>query len=132
MNKRETARRLARARRGVADIRPIGTTTAKVHILRQHGDLRLPQGDIFAFVANGGTPDETHVIVGERHARLEIVGCVSKGDMAMSDTKFDCLLETALKEAIACQVKSPMSITFSNKRGVFAFPYDSKKKRGAA
>ena len=89
-----------------------------------HGDPHLPKDNIFAFVANCDTPNETCVVVGERHPRLEIVGCISKCDLEMSDIQFDCSLEATLAEAAACQIDAPMSVTLANERGVFAFPLD--------
>ena len=132
MNKRETARRLAKARMGIVDVTPIGTVFAKRFIAKRHGNVHLPHDDIFAFVANGDAPSETHVIVAERHERLEIVGCACKGDLQMSDEWFDNLLTTTLAEASECQVKPPMSITFANEHGVFAFSFNNKAKRRAA
>ena len=63
MSKREMSRRRNRARKGLVDVDPVGVATVRAFIAQHHPSAHLPREDIFAFVANCDTTDETYVIV---------------------------------------------------------------------
>jgi hypothetical protein len=110
----------------------VGTTEAIGFIRKHHGMFRLPADEVFALVENPGTDDEVYILISEADRCLELTGCRYVEDLGLTTQHFDALVAKVVKEARACHIAPPYSVTFANCCGVFSYPQRAVSKRKVA
>jgi hypothetical protein len=102
------------------------------HVRAHHSRFVLPPGEIFAFAKRTAPNQTTYALVSERDPCLEITACRWEGQVLLTDHRFDVLQRQVAREARACGIEAPYSVTLANTTGVFSYPVMAEARKAVA